>query len=66
LIGAAPVTATPIDVTAATRQVQVGSAESNFPGPNSPSVVLGSFSDSVTHSFVGTDGTTLNLEACQR
>jgi len=58
-IGAAPVAATPINVTAATRQVQVGSAESNFPGPNSPSTVLGSFSDSVTHDFPGTDGTTL-------
>jgi hypothetical protein len=59
LIGAAPVTATPINVTGATRQVQVGSAESNFPGLNSPSIVLGSFSDSVTHDFLGTDGTTL-------
>jgi hypothetical protein len=59
LIGAGPVTAALINVTAATRQVEVGSAESNFPGPNSPSIVLGSFSDSVTHDFFGTDGTTL-------
>jgi hypothetical protein len=58
-IGAAPAAATPINVTAATRQVQVGSAESNFPGPNSPSTVVGSCSDSVSHNFFGTDGTTL-------
>jgi hypothetical protein len=58
LISVAPVTATPINVTAATRQVQVGSAESNFLGLNSPSTVLGSFSDGVTHDFPGTDGTT--------
>jgi hypothetical protein len=59
VLRAAPAAATPINVTAATRRVQVGSAESNFPGPNSPSTVLGSFSDSATHDFLGTDCTTL-------
>lgn len=66
LIAAGPVTATPINVTAATRQVEVGSAEADFLGPNSPSIGFGSFSDSVTQDFVGTDGITLKPAAADQ
>ena len=53
LIAAAPAGAGIINVTA-NRQVVTGNpTEGNFPGANSPSTALGSYSDSVTHNFAG-------------